>query len=282
MSLTGSKDTDREVVQYVDDSDLFGIWSINKWFYDKVCDDNFLKRRLIEYPDIEKSMQGETIKRFFRSFVCYKSKMKNRFDFSYTAGNFREQYCLLENRMKDKNKIRDKNYLFEVTNHPSLVKHFIEKLYLNMDDALEYASARGNIEIVKWLICKGADIQEKRRSCLYIAGLNEQIDMMNYLMDKETNFPTDLIRCAATYDNLKTAKYLIEKGADIHSEDDAALRMAVEYYASFEMVELLLKAGANVQAGKNYVLKLALKRRQTEMVDLLLSFGAKVNTDDYF
>ena len=49
--------------------------------------------------------------------------------------------------------------------------------------------------------------------------------------------------------------------------------MAVDY-AGIEMVELLLKAGANVQADKNYALKIAIKRRWTELYNLLESFGA--------
>ena len=54
MSLSGLKDIDREILKYVDDGELLKICSVDKKMWNEVCDDNFLKRRLSQYPGIEK------------------------------------------------------------------------------------------------------------------------------------------------------------------------------------------------------------------------------------
>ena len=262
MSLSGLKDVDREILKYIDDSELLKVCSVNKWFYNIVCDDNFLKRRLMKYPNIEKSRQGENWKQFFSCFLYYNSEMKKKFDFSYTSGHFKKQYALLQYRLKEEKK---RKYFLRAIKHFSLVKHFIEKGYLQMDDALEYACVRGKIETVKWLIDQGVNLQIKGPVCLRLAGLNERLEIIDYLITRGLSLNDDLLKDAAIYDNLKTAKYLIEKGANIHANDDIALRMAVDY-ASIEMVELLLRAGANGQTGKNYALKIAIKRRWRKIV----------------
>ena len=54
MSLSGLKDVDREVLKHVDDKELLRVCTIDRNTWNEVCDDNFLRRRLSKYPDIEK------------------------------------------------------------------------------------------------------------------------------------------------------------------------------------------------------------------------------------
>ena len=181
MSLSGLKDVDREILKYIDDSELLKVCSVNKWFYNHVCDDNFLKRRLMKYPNIEKSRQGENWKKFFWCFLYYKSEMEKKFDFSYNSGHFKKQYCLLRYRCHNKNENeKERDYFFRVVKHFSLMKHFIEKGYLQIDDALEYACMRGKVETVKWLIDHGVNLQIKGPVYLRLACLNERLEIIDY------------------------------------------------------------------------------------------------------
>ena len=52
--LSGLKDVDREILKHVDDKELLKICSIDKKKWNEVCDEHFLKRRLMKYPGIEK------------------------------------------------------------------------------------------------------------------------------------------------------------------------------------------------------------------------------------
>ena len=62
--LTGLKDTDREVLKYVEDNELLKICSINKRMWYEVCDDGFIRRRLRNINEKYKK-EDETWKRFF-------------------------------------------------------------------------------------------------------------------------------------------------------------------------------------------------------------------------
>ena len=93
MSLTGNKDVDREILRYISNENLLKVCTIDKKTYNETCDDNFLKRRLTMYPNIENyKLSSETWKHFFTKFTYYTCKMKKEFDFQYVHGDFENQY----------------------------------------------------------------------------------------------------------------------------------------------------------------------------------------------
>ena len=63
------------------------------------------------------------------------------------------------------------------------------------------------------------------------------------------------------------------RGADIHHEDNFALRCAV-YLGYPDMVELLLKNKANIHANGEDPLFSAVKARDNPMIEMLLTHGA--------
>ena len=67
----------------------------------------------------------------------------------------------------------------------------------------------------------------------------------------------------------------LEKGADVHYQDDLPLRSAV-YLGYTDIAGLLLKNGANVHTGGEELLFIALKAHDMPMIDLLLEKGADV------
>jgi hypothetical protein len=132
--LSGIKDVDREILSKLDDLDLLKTCSIDKYTWEKVCDDAFLKRRLLsKYPEIGKyKLETETWKHFF---------------------------------------LRDVNYI-------ALMKeNFGADIHVENDYALRWASTKGHLETVKYLVESGADIHAYNDAALRLASDYGHLDI---------------------------------------------------------------------------------------------------------
>jgi ankyrin repeat protein len=92
----------------------------------------------------------------------------------------------------------------------------------------------------------------------------------------------DLDHClidAVDHGNTQTVRTLLAAGADVHAQDDEALRWAAEGGRA-ETVNLLLASGANVHARNDEALCLAAYFGHTETMEVLLSAGADVHAWD--
>jgi hypothetical protein len=154
MSISGNKDVDREILNKVDDIELLNVCSIDKYTWNKVCDDNFLRRRLSKYSDIEKyKKENKRWKRFFLKVTNY-IILLNRFNYKYTFGNFKKQYLLLS-------------------------KYSYRKSLLLIKSA-----GVGELELVIWCLEKGARITPKLlRFMDNVSYTEEQIKVKKYLSD---------------------------------------------------------------------------------------------------
>lgn len=150
--LCGSKDISREILEYVDDKRLLKICSISKKMWNDICNDNFLMRRLSKYPEIEKYKEtDETWKRFFVKSVYYISKMQEKFDFTYTSGDFKKQYALLIKHHRDDDLIIKAVESGELSLVEYSVKHgaFIRGYF---NTAFQTAHIHGHADVVRYLI----------------------------------------------------------------------------------------------------------------------------------
>ncbi len=86
----------------------------------------------------------------------------------------------------------------------------------------------------------------------------------------------EALRNAAGYGSKETVKTLLEHGADIHARDDYALRSAAKA-GNTETVKTLLEHGANIHAEHGETLTLAAKYGHTEIVKTLLDKGANIH-----
>ena len=218
--ITGMKDVDREILRHVDDKELLQTCSINRRMWNEVCDDAFLRRRLVsKYSGIEKyKLKDETWKRFFLRFVYYTSKMRDEFEFQYTGGNFENQYSLL--------KSYGVHYLLlaaAIIGELSLVKYAVQKGVIPSYAALETAASYGHLELVKYLVESGVDIHTGEENALALASFHGYLDVVKYLVEQGADIHADsnkAFRYAAEAGHLPIIKYLIKHGADIHDVDE--------------------------------------------------------------
>ena len=105
--LTSCIDTDREVLKHISDISLPKFFLLNKTFYYKICDDNFLERRLKKYRYISQyKKSNETWKSFYCRAIFSIHTMDKAFNVDYTQGNFDTQLQVLK-------RFRDLNLLFQ-------------------------------------------------------------------------------------------------------------------------------------------------------------------------
>ena len=242
--LTGIKDLDREILSKIPDSELLTICTINKRFWNDVCDDNFLSRRLRKYPNIEKyKRKNESWKQFFLRVIYYISRMKEEFHFSYTEGDFKKQYDLLQ-QYKNTDKLLRKAIKNRVL---SLVIYSIkEGANIYRDDykaPLIIASQIGNLDAVKYLVEQGVNIHVNDDDAVAIASLGGHLDVVKYLVEHGADIHIEdeyALRWASRNGHLDVVKYLVEQGADIHALGDEALSWA-KRCGSREVVEYLQK-----------------------------------------
>ena len=81
-----------------------------------------------------------------------------------------------------------------------------------------------NIEIIKTLLAKGADIYWQtfyKENVLHVAVIrNASFEVIRVLVEKGSDGYTPLMKAVLHKNNLLTIKYLLEKGADVNARND--------------------------------------------------------------
>ena len=114
---------------------------------------------------------------------------------------------------------------------------------------------QGDIKTVERLIANGANV----RSNVYplrMACKCGRLEIIKFLLEKGANLheSDDQPLClAARNGHLEVAKFLLKKGANLHAWDDQALCLATEN-DHLEVVKLLLKKGATVHTLSDFLL----------------------------
>jgi hypothetical protein len=118
-----------------------------------------------------------------------------------------------------------------------------EELSVCDDLGIIHASDRGELEIVKFLIERGANIHAQDDSALRNASSAFHFDITKLLLENGANIHAQndiavINVCEYGYGSLKMLKLLIENGANIHAQDDYAIRIA-SYNGYLHVVKLL-------------------------------------------
>ena len=279
MSLSGLKDTDREILKHIGDEELLKICSLNRKTWNEVCDDNFLRRRLMRYPGIEKyKSEKESWKQFFLRAIYYISKMEEDFKFIYSEGDFKKQYNLLT-------QYNDEKLLFEASKEGdlSMVKYALGQgvnIHAGDDIALQRASENGHLEVVRYLIEKGANVGGFQNYALQEASKNGHLEVVKYLIKHGADVNAiDGYALTAAIGNghLNVVKILVENGANVNMRNPLSDATSL---GDFEIVKYLVEHGANIHAIRPYSLRSAAEDGHSKVVEYLLEHGADVHALD--
>lgn len=152
---------------------------------------------------------------------------------------------------------------------------------------LTTASMTGHLEIVKLLLTRGANVQQYKDKALNWAGDN--IEMVKFLLESGANihYPKDadffmdtfVKACASGLTNI--VKLYLDKGANVHINDDDALIFACRN-GYLDIVKLLLDKGANVHAQYNKPLLCAKNQKHEDIITLLLNRGTNPDPIENF
>jgi ankyrin repeat protein len=142
------------------------------------------------------------------------------------------------------------------------------------DYALRWISKKGNYEIFKFLLEKGADINKIDDRTIMKTVKRNHKEIIKILI--ENDILCDLIfTYSCQYGYLDYAKILLEKGIDIHTNYDKAIKIASEI-GNIEIVKFLIDNGADIQTDHNYALRFSCYNEHLEIVKILIKNGANI------
>ncbi len=130
-----------------------------------------------------------------------------------------------------------------------------------------------HLHIIKFLADIGVDFEEKSHEMLCIASENGDYDTTKYILDNYPKCSCDFpLRCASDMGHLHIVKLLIDNGANIHSNDDAALQYAARG-GHLDVVKFLVENGANIHANSDYAFRTACDSGYISMIEYLVDIG---------
>lgn len=158
--------------------------------------------------------------------------------------------------------IQELRDLIEKSKTEEILKKISEGI--DIDDLLPIACNLKNLEMVKFLVSKGANVKAYNKLYnlnqfpLIIACENGDLDIVKYLVEQGCNIHENnefALKIACEADQFEVIKYLIEKGANIHIHDKCNDSYLEEYpfncvflTGNLEMVKYLASKGANIHA----------------------------------
>lgn len=102
------------------------------------------------------------------------------------------------------------------------------------------------------------------------------LDMLVKHIKNVDAYKNELFLLAVTNGFGQITQYLVEIGANVHYQDDFALRFAVKYHDLY-FIKILIEHGANIHTHDNWVFKTAVSRTNVDLVKLLVAKGISIN-----
>jgi len=179
-----------------------------------------------------------------------------------------------------------------------------QKARNNSMSALHYAAKAGNLELARYLIEKGANVNlygEANKTSLHIACEKNDMAMAQMLLEKGANanvyelesvgnlslysggykrrFGNSPLHYAAQSGNLQLVQLIVESGADINAksmEENTPLHYAA-YHGHNDIIRFLVARGADINArgkiGRETPLSRAIMKKRKATIALIESLG---------
>ncbi|KAJ3029163.1 hypothetical protein HDV00_009709 [Rhizophlyctis rosea] len=151
------------------------------------------------------------------------------------------------------------------------------------EELLAAAAERGDSDLLTILIQSGIDVHADEELPLKAATCDGHLQTVKLLVEAgaDIHVAHDLpLDNAIFHDQINIAQYLLSVGADVRASDQqrggSIVRLAVDN-GNREMVQLLLEAGADVDAGDGEAIYTACEGGHFDMVKLMIAHGADLN-----
>ena len=125
-------------------------------------------------------------------------------------------------------------------------------------------------------------LSQNLNSLLKWVSRNGYLEAVKFLISKGADIHTDNdypLRWSSRSGHLEVVRYLVNLGADIHADDDYVLRWSSQS-GQLEVVKYLVNVGANIHADNDCALRWSSARGHLEVVKYLVSVGADIHADD--
>ena len=193
-------------------------------------------------------------------------------------------------------------------NHSFIVKALVEHAALINTrsefnhSALLYVVGRGNLDLTRYLVSKGADTKKEAAQLLIFAANRSHVDVLRYLVEElKINVNTQnsegnySLIAAVIGGNIEVVKYLIRNGANLNLKDDTktADYKNLSLYGTplihavtsgkMHIAKFLADTGANLNIKTNSgysALMLAIILNKFDIARYLIDKGADVNDQD--
>lgn len=154
---------------------------------------------------------------------------------------------------------------------------------VNRDTPKDYLNAikTGNLDEVTRLYNKGISYYEY--TSLATAAVNGHINIIEFLVSKGANIKRNYngaLREASSNNMTDVVKYLVENGS-MTSNNNRSILIGAVRNNNLELVKFLLDNGANTKCNLKYALKESLMRNYKNIAEYLMSLGAVYEEYDY-
>jgi len=158
-------------------------------------------------------------------------------------------------------------------------------------DPLTFAAIAGNLEIMKYLLSQGADINtidRENSNLMHNAAANGHLEVVKYLIDQsfdvnaaDDNGNTALL-FASDRNNIELVRYLLDQGADVHAESSNGTTVILNaaFSGNNEMIQLFQDKGLSINHANQWgvtPLMYASLVGNMDIVEYLLEQGADVH-----
>jgi ankyrin repeat protein len=132
------------------------------------------------------------------------------------------------------------------------------------------------------LMAIGENDLDPKNALMKAISAGAEIEIVQFILD-HTSFDdsslTDPLIEACVHGRYQVVELLLNAGADVSARNDTCLIVAC-LQGHYHVVELLLNAGADVHAHYDMSLRIACSNGHYNVVELLLNAGADVHADD--
>lgn len=203
---------------------------------------------------------------------------------------------------------KDRIIIDSISNCSVFIVKILENKGWNFDNCLSYASKEGNLDIVKYLLSKGIDMNDEYNGnnfSLYYACRYGHAKIVKILIENNANINYDEplidVACAEGFEdivkiliknganitgclkyacmggNLNLVKYLVEQ-EKMNVNEEGTLQYACRFN-HIDIVEYLIKNNASID--DSHVMLTACKYGHNDIVRLLIDNGGDVNVEFY-